>query len=284
MKLQRRGLDRPDELREMPDGELRIFELADGMASWTAFQPGWRWSTHVKPIAGTDYCEFHHVGFTLSGRVRVEHRDGTELELQPQQFYEIPPFHDAWVVGDEPWISIDWGPGFSFARREGTATSRRVGTLLFTDIVESTALAARLGDGRWRDVLAEHNRRVRRELERYGGREMTTTGDGFLALFDSAESAVRCALAAVDSVRSGGVEIRCGIHTGEVELESSNVRGLTVHAAARVLGLAGPGEVLVSWTTRDLLAGARLVFDSRGEHELKGLPEARPIYVVRAAG
>jgi class 3 adenylate cyclase len=282
--LRRKQLSRPDEVREIRDGRLNFFEVGDSVVGYAVFEPGWRWSTHLKALAGTDYCDFHHLGFSVSGRVHVQHRDGAEIEIGPQEFFEIPPHHDAWVVGDEPWVSVDWGSEAAFGREEGEAPSRLVRTLLFTDIVSSTDAARRVGDARWRTVLARHNQAVRSVLERFRGREVTTTGDGFLALFDSAGAAVHAGLAMTTAVAAAGVEIRCGIHTGEVELEAGNVRGLSVHVAARVLSLAGPSEVLVSWTTRDLLADSRLQFEDRGTHELKGLPEPRRVYGVRAAG
>ena len=189
--LRRKPLGRPDEVRHISDGTLNFFEIGDAIVGYAVFQPGWRWSTHIKPIAGTEHCDFHHLGFSVSGRIHVQHRDGPEMEIGPQEFFEIPPFHDAWVVGDEPWVSIDWGSEVAFGREEGAAASRLVSTLLFTDIVDSTAMARELGDARWRTVLARHNQAIRRVLERYRGREAATTGDGFLALFDSAEATAR---------------------------------------------------------------------------------------------
>lgn len=281
-RLQRKDLDRPDELREA-GGKFAVFELADHEVSWQELPPGWRWSEAVQPLAGTEWCEFHHVGFTISGRAHIVHRDGAELDLGPRQFYEIPPYHDGWVVGEEPWVTIDWGENVAFARAEGTAVGRHVTTLLFTDMVDSTATARRLGDARWRDLLGKHDRTVRAVLERFRGREAVTTGDGFLALFDGAERAVHAGLAIVSATSGQGIAVRCGIHTGEVELEADNVRGLSVHIASRVVALAGAGEVLVSWTTRELLIGGRLEFEDRGMHELKGLAEPRRLYAVRAA-
>lgn len=281
-RLQRKPLDRPNEVRHAGRGWAAMFELADHEVSWQHFEPGWRWSADVKPIAGTEWCEHHHVGFTVSGRAHIEHRDGAQLDVGPQEFFEIPPHHDAWVVGDEPWVGIDWGENVAFARAEGGAARRIVATLLFTDIVDSTATARRLGDARWRDLLASHNRVVREVLERHGGEEADTTGDGFLAVFNSAERAVHAGLAIAARMPDIGLSVRCGIHTGEVEIEGENVRGLSVHAAARVLALAQPSEVLVSWTTRDLLAGTTLTFSDRGVHDLKGLPEPRPVFAASA--
>jgi class 3 adenylate cyclase len=278
--LQRKDVTRPDEVREIPGGRIEMFELGDVVVSKSSFEPGWRWSTHIKPLAGTELCEFHHQGYTMSGRVHVITRGGAEIELSADQFYEIPAHHDAWVVGDEPWVSIDWGPATSFAMPAWGNEKRVVSSVLFTDIVDSTVRARELGDGPWRDLLDRHNGIVRGVLHRFGGREVNTTGDGFLALFDSAERAIHAARAMASGVHEIGVEIRAGVHTGEVELVGDDVRGLAVHVAARVMSLAGPGEVLVSWTTRDLLAGSRTTFEERGEHELKGIPSPRAVYAV----
>jgi hypothetical protein len=282
-RLQRKALDRPDEERKIPGGRLNLYDLGDSVVGYTVMEPGWRWSTHIKPIAGTEYCEFHHQGYTLSGRVRVVSREGAEIELGPLQFYEIPPHHDAWVIGDEPWVTIDWGSATSFAQPTWGNEKQIISNVLFTDIVGSTDRARELGDGRWRDLLSRHNDLARSVVERFGGREVASTGDGFLMLFDGAERAVRAGLAMAEAVREAGLEIRAGVHTGDVVLDGTNVRGLAVHIGARIMALAGPSEVLVSWTTRDLLAGADLRFEDRGLHELKGLPDPRPVYAVATA-
>ena len=154
-------------------------------------------------------------------------------------------------------------------------------TLLFTDIVDSTRKAAELGDSRWREVLERHHAAVRRELDRFRGREVDTAGDGFFAMFDGPARAVRCAMAARDAVRELGVEIRAGLHTGEVELSGSNASGLAVHIGSRIGGLAGAGEVLVSGTVKDLVVGSGIEFEPRGEHELKGVPGSWALFAVR---
>ena len=161
---------------------------------------------------------------------------------------------------------------FLTGERTGKDPDRLLATLLFTDIVDSTTRAAELGDRRWRDLLDQHHAVVRAQLERYGGREVSTIGDGFFASFPSPTQAVRCALSAVDAVARIGLEIRAGVRTGEVEVRGDDLGGLAVHIAARVSAAAGPGEVLVSSTVRDLLAGTDLAFEDRGEHELKGVP------------
>jgi len=151
---------------------------------------------------------------------------------------------------------------------------------LFTDIVGSTRRAAELGDRAWRDLLERHHALVRAELAHFRGREVDTAGDGFLAVFDGPGRAVRCAATTVRSVRSLGIEIRAGVHTGEVELADDGVRGIAVHIGARVSALAGAGEVLVSSTVRDLVAGSGLQFEDRGLHELKGVPDPWRVLAV----
>jgi len=147
-----------------------------------------------------------------------------------------------------------------------------------TDIVGSTDTAVRLGDAAWKEVLAGHGDRVRRELDRFRGLEVTTTGDGFLALFDGAARAVRCAAAIRDRAPDDGLQIRAGVHSGEVERQAGNVRGIAVHAVTRIAALAQPGEVLVSAPAFGLLEGSDLKLEDAGEHELRGLPGRRRIY------
>jgi pimeloyl-ACP methyl ester carboxylesterase len=159
---------------------------------------------------------------------------------------------------------------------------RVLATLLFTDIVDSTKVAAELGDAKWREVLERHHAAIRRELDRFRGREIDTAGDGFFAMFDGPARAVRCAMAARDAVRELGVEVRAGLHTGEVELSGSKASGLAVHIGARIGALAGAGEVLVSGTVKDLVVGSGIEFEPRGEHELKGVPGSWPLFAVRA--
>jgi class 3 adenylate cyclase len=271
----------PDEVRSFNNGRIDLYSLDDIDIGRTVFQPGWRWSNDVKPIAGTAFCQYHHVGIVLSGTLHVEMEDGLSLEIHADSAYEIPPGHDAWVVGDDPWITIDFAGMRSYARTAVGSGDRSLASILFTDIVDSTATAERLGDAAWRSLLREHNERLQFELDRYSGRLVKATGDGILAVFDSAERAVRCAAAASASATAIGIAIRAGIHTGEIERVPGDVRGLAVHAAARIMALAGAGEVLVSGTTHDLLAGSGLEFEDRGVVELKGLTGSRPIFALR---
>jgi class 3 adenylate cyclase len=145
-------------------------------------------------------------------------------------------------------------------------------TVLFTDVVGSTERAASLGDRRWRELLDSFQSVVRRELVRHRGSEVNTRGDDFLVTFDGPARAIRCARAIADGARQIGLEVRCGVHTGEVEVRGDDIAGMAVHIGARVSALAGPGEILATTTVRDLVVGSELAFAERGEHELKGVP------------
>ena len=163
---------------------------------------------------------------------------------------------------------------------EDTEPDRMLATVLFTDIVESTAKAVELGDRQWRELLERHNTLVRRQLLRFRGREIDTAGDGFFATFDGPARAIRCACAITDGVRELGLSIRAGLHTGECEIADSNVAGIAVHTGARVAAQAGADEVLVSNTVKDLVAGSGIEFIDRGAHELKGIPGQWRLFAV----
>jgi class 3 adenylate cyclase len=194
--------------------------------------------------------------------------------------YEIPPRHDAWVVGDEPFETVEWSSARVVGVGSESAGERVLATVLFTDIVDSTATLERVGDGAWREMLLAHNARMREAINAFRGREMATTGDGFLVVFDSATRAVRCGIAMTRAVEPLGLRIRVGVHTGEIEFVAEDIRGVAVHAAARVLSLAGAGEVIVSGPTRDLVEGSGLRFVDAGRHLLKGLSGERQVYRV----
>ena len=281
-RLQSKPIGMPDEVRQLPNGKLEIYTLDDLVFGRTVFEPGWVWSKDVKPIAGTDLCQYHHIGVSLAGLLRVRMADGTTADIAPNEVFEIPAGHDAWVVGDEPWITIDVNGMRSYARVDEGA-QRVLGAIVFTDIVDSTAMAASLGPTRWRDLLQTHQQDVRLQLDRYRGRLIKSTGDGFLALFDGSERAVRAALAIATSARNDGIEVRVGVHTGEVEIVAGDLAGVSVHLAARVMALAGPGEVLVSATTHELVAGTGLNFEDAGLHELKGIPGQRQLFRLIAS-
>ena len=193
----------------------------------------------------------------------------------------VLPGEDHLIFSQDIDRVVDEIEEFLTGTRTGKDPERVLTTLLFTDIVDSTTTAARLGDKRWRDVLDQHHSVVRAELTRFGGREVSTTGDGFFATFDSPTQAVRCALAASERVRHAGMEIRAGVHTGEIEVRGDDFGGLAVHIGARVAAAAGPGEVMVSATVRDLAAGSGFAFEDRGERELKGVPGTWRLFAVR---
>ena len=279
-RLQRRSFIDSEEIRRFPNGEVRLVTLDDIVFGEFVLQPGWRWSEHVRPIAGTAECQHRHVGYVVRGQLHVTMNDGATMDLVAGDTYEIPPGHDAWVVGDETYHGVEFSGARTFARSPFEIGGGVIATLLFTDIVGSTAKLAQVGDTRWRAMLLEHNSAMRAELERHRGRELKTTGDGFLAAFDSALRAVRCAQALVAAAEAVGREVRAGCHTGEVEIVQGDVFGVAVHAAARVLSLAGDSEVVASWTTRDLLAGSNIRLESRGHHALKGLEGEREVFRV----
>jgi class 3 adenylate cyclase len=187
-----------------------------------------------------------------------------------------------WVPEPEPIVgAIE--RFIASVRQEEADLDRMLATVLFTDIVGSTDKACAAGDAGWTDLLERHNATVRAFLARYRGNEIKTTGDGFLATFDGPARAVKCAQGICEAVRPLGIEVRAGCHTGEIELLGADVGGIAVHIGARVGALAGPSEVLVTSTVKDLVAGSGLAFDDRGEHQLKGIPEAWRLYALSAA-
>jgi class 3 adenylate cyclase len=278
-RLQAKSFAAPDDVRSMPLMRIETVALDESRVGLCRFEPGWRWSTEVGPVMGATSCPIRHLGYCISGAIRVVMDDGQALDIGPNTVFEIPPGHDKWVVGDEPWITLDWAG--STRAMEATlvdGANRTLGTVMFTDIVASTATLERIGHTAWQDLLIAHNARLRAELNNFRGREVQTTGDGFLAIFDSATRAVRCAVAMVASTARMDLEIRIGINTGEIEMVGTDVRGIAVHTAARLLALAAPNEILLSPTTRDLLDDPNLATEDAGMHELKGLTGARQVY------
>lgn len=278
MRLQRRRFSESKDVRTFPRGRVDVVDLDDTVVGRMTYEPGWRWSVDVRPVAGTDLCQYHHLGVTMSGLLRVQMPDGTELEVGPGDVFEIPPGHDAWVVGDEPWVSVDFEAMRTYGRAKDAPDERVLASILLTDIVDSTGRASELGAVRWRDLIGEHNRAASSAIDRHRGKLVKTTGDGVLAQFDGAERAVRGAAAIRDAAGQLGLEIRAGVHTGEVQVSPDDVRGIAVHTAARIMGVAGPGEVLVSATVMDLVDGSDLAFEDAGTHELKGLHGTRQLY------
>jgi pimeloyl-ACP methyl ester carboxylesterase len=222
----------------------------------------------VLPVIGVPTLVLHRVGDrdvdVGNGRYLAEHIPGA-------RYVELPGADHMPFVGDTDAI-LDEVEEFLTGMRRGPDPDRVLVTLLFTDIVGSTELAARIGDRAWRELVERHHGLVRAELDRWQGREVDTAGDGFLAEFSGPARAIRCAQAVVAGVRSLELEVRAGVHTGEAERAGDALRGIAVHIGARVAATAEPGEVLVSATVKDLVAGAGIEFEDRGERELKGVP------------
>ena len=193
---------------------------------------------------------------------------------------ELPGIDHLPYVGESDVI-VDEVQEFLTGVRPAPHDDRVLATVMFTDIVGSTERAGKLGDKAWKDLLERHYEVVRRELKRFRGREIDTSGDGFLATFDGPARAVRCAQAIVEALEVVGIEVRAGVHTGEVELVSQGVRGIAVHVGARVAALAAPSEVLVSGTVKDLVAGSGIDFEDRGSFVLKGIPGERRLFAAR---
>jgi len=278
-RLQAKSFAVPDDVRTMTKVRFETVGLDDATVGHCRFEPGWRWSTDMGPMVGVPSCPIRHLGYSVSGTVRVVMDDGQALDVGPDTVFDIPPGHDKWVIGDEPWITIEWGAsGRALEAALNESGARSLATVLFTDIIDSTARLQLIGDAAWHDLLSAHNARLREQLNVFRGREVKTTGDGLLAIFDSPTRAVRCAVEMTRSVRVIGLEIRVGLHTGEVELVGDDVRGIAVHTAARILALAGPGEVLVSSSTGGLLEGSGIELDDAGLHEMKGLSGMRQLF------
>ena len=216
-----------------------------------------------------------------TGDLNVKAAEGRWIagQIPGARYVELPgDDHLAWV-GDTDAL-LDEVEEFLTGVRRAPSPDRVLATVLFTDIVGSTEHLTQVGDQRWREMLDEHHRLVRRELERYRGREIDTAGDGFLSTFDGPARAIRCARAISDSVRSLGLEVRAGLHTGECELVGNRIAGIAVHTGARIVALARPGEILVSSTVKDLVAGSGIEFVEHGEHELKGVPGRWQLYAA----
>ena len=211
--------------------------------------------------------------------VNVEEGRWIAAQIPGATYVELPgDAHTLWA-GNTDEI-IDEVEEFLTGARSPREADRLLATVLFTDIAGSTERAAQVGDARWRELIAAHHATVRRQLERHRGREIDTAGDGFFAAFDGPARAIRCACAIRDGVRALDLHVRAGLHTGECELVDGKVGGIAVHIGSRVASLAEPGEVLVSSTVKDLVAGSGIDFEDRGEHRLKGIPDPWRLFSV----
>jgi len=278
-----RDLGEPEAVVSHPLGATYQVRLAQTVISRHVLQPDWSWEEHARPDVGTHSCELYHRGVVLSGRMGVRTDEGAELVIGPNHVFDLPPGHVTWVEGDEELVMVDWAGGAGFDPPPGGG-GRVLATILFTDIVDSTARARDAGDASWRRTLAMHDDVVRSVLAGFGGREVETAGDSFLVVFDTAEGAIRCGFALVGALAAIELPIRVGVHSGEVATSDDHVRGVAVHAAARIVDQAGAGEVLVSGTTRDLAEGATgLTFESRGRHRLKGLEREHELFAAESS-
>lgn len=276
-----KGFAEPDKVVNLVNCSGQVVTLGEVFVGRYVHAPGWSWARDVKPVAGTPSCQVHHIGTIVAGRMEILMDDGARRVIAPGEVYDIPPGHDAWIVGDEPCVRIEWTGARDWGKPT-TGGDRVLANLLVTDIVGSTALATKLGDAKWKDLLARHNDRVRREFDRYHGLEVVTTGDGFLAMFDGTARAVNCAVAICRVATEDGLAVRAGLHSGEVERHADNIRGMAVHVVSRIAALAAAGEVLVSSTVAALLEGAGVSLEDAGEHELKGVDGRRRVYRIPA--
>jgi class 3 adenylate cyclase len=231
---------------------------------------------HVLPAIRVPALVLHRAGDAYR---EVGHGRYLAAHIPGAKYVELPGRDHLPYVGDQDAV-LDEVEEFLTGVRRGPEPDRVLVTVLFTDIVGSTERAARAGDYRWRDLLDRHNTLVRRDLDHFRGREVDTAGDGFLATFDGPARAVRCARQIADTIPGLGLELRSGLHTGEIELAGDHIRGIAVHIGARVAALAGPREVLVSSTVKDLVAGSGIGFEDRGEHTLKGVPGTWRIFLA----
>ncbi|MGH2722953.1 MAG: adenylate/guanylate cyclase domain-containing protein [Actinomycetota bacterium] len=280
-----KDLGKPDERIEFPGITEDIVDIGATSVGRVVAEPGWSWSTHVRPHVGGESCRARHVGVMLSGRLGVTIEDGTAFELKPGHVYDIPPGHDGYTVGDEPAVSIEWSGLRAFAGPRTEFRGRVLATLLFTDLVDSTGHAVRLGDTAWHDALTRHYEAARAQLERFGGREVKTTGDGLLAVFEGPAAALRGAAAIRAAAGHDDLHVRGGVHVGEVQLAGTDVRGVSVHEAARIMAAAAPNEILVSEITRNLAEPAGLAFQDPRDPRAQGDPgPPAPVRLCRRGG
>lgn len=245
--------------------------------------------TALEAAAASAHTDVRDVLESISVPTLIVHRVGDRVADIGGARYMAERIPNATLVeleGDDHWIGtntdqvIDVIEEFVTGAKPIQSPSRVLATILFTDLVQSTERAAEVGDAEWRGVLDRHDQIVAREIDRYRGVRIKNTGDGVLATFDGPVRAIGCAIAIRDALPELGVETRAGLHTGEVELRGSDVAGIAVHTAARVMSRAQPNEVLVSRTVTDLVAGSTIRFEARGEHELKGVPGRWQLYAV----
>jgi class 3 adenylate cyclase len=299
--------DQWNDYLERIDSEWGTQEFADFIVDWawpshvgdTAFRREWASFLRQSASPGAAVAferlardtDVRDVLGTIQVPVLVTHRVGDQVEpiecarelvnqIPGARLVELPGTDNHAFAGDVAQLLDAVERFLASVRDEEVDVDRVLATVLFTDMVGSTETAARIGDRAWRELVVAHDQRVRTLLGRYRGREVDRAGDGFFALFDGPARAVRCALAIGDALEPLGVTVRAGVHTGEVELDGAGVRGIAVNIGARVAASAGTGEVLVSSTVKDLVAGSGLGFESRGHHALKGIPDEWELFAA----
>ena len=232
----------------------------------------------ILPAVRTPTLVLHRIG---DPRVPYESGQFIAGQVLGARFVTLPGNEHGFVNDPEMVVRVgDEAERFLTGSLQDAEADRVLATVMFTDIVDSTRRAAELGDRPWRAVVERHDAVVREHLARFRGREIKSLGDGFLATFDGPARAVRCGAGIAQAVRALGIEVRAGLHTGEIELRGNDIGGIAVNVAARIAAIAGPGTALVSNTVRDLVAGSGLRFEDRGRHALKGLPEELQLYAV----
>ena len=278
MVLSKKSFDAPDEHVEMQGVTADVVEIADSTISRNVFEPG----VHCPQISveGKPLCMAHHTGYVVAGRLHVEMRDGSVMDVGPNEVFDIPPGHDGWVVSDDPWLAVNWAGFRSWA--PGRTGERVLLTIVFTDLVGSTERAVSLGDREWRDVLVA-------TIAWSASHSIATVVARSIPL---ATASSPCSTALVERskrrktsvtrLQKEGLSIRAGIHSGEVEIVGDAVRGVAVHEAARIAAVAGADEILVSEATHMLAAGGAFTFDARGPFILKGLPGLRTLFAADA--
>jgi len=249
----------------------RLERLAMSPGEFAAIYPS-TYELDVRPVLETIRVPALVVHREENPYIRVDNGRYLASQIQGAKLQLLPGNDHFYNAGDTTEF-LDAVQKFLTGTKEAPDHDRILATVMFTDIVDSTGHAKRLGDKRWRDLVHRHHAMVRQELERFRGREIDTAGDGFFSIFDGPARGVRCALAIRDVVRSLGIEIRAGLHTGECELMADKVGGMAVHIGARVMSLSQPGKVLVSRTVKDLVVGSGLNFDPAGRHNLKGVAD-----------
>ncbi len=282
-RLQAKSFAAPDDVRSMEKARFETVGLDESQVGHCTFEPGWRWSIHVAPMMGTPSCPIRHLGYSVSGTVHVEMDDGGTLDIGPDTVFDIPPGHDQWVIGDEPWVSIEWGAsGRALVEALQDGGTRSLATVLFTDIADSTATLQRVGDAAWRDLLVAHNARLREQLNVFRGREVKTTGDGVLAVFDSPTRAVRCALAMVRP------PIPSGSRSGSASIRARSRSSAMTSAASRSTprrGSSAPPGGTRCWCRRRRPTSSRAPGSpsrTPEAHELKGISGPRRLFRVAA--